>query len=363
MFYYFICPTFILCYHKNMLNRIKNKIDSQLEVFLERVNKDYSLGKLSPLISKSIKDFVLRDGKRIRPILFVIGYSSLCSRKAKNLYESALAIELLHDFMLIHDDIIDKSDTRRGKPSMHKMLEGILKKHKNIKFNGQDLAIVIGDVLYAIAIDAFLSIKEEPKRKEVALKNFIKAAICTGSGEFIELLGGIKSIDEIKKSDIYKIYDYKTAFYTFACPLSTGAILAGASQSEITKLSQYGMQVGRAFQIKDDIIGIFGDEKKIGKSTLSDLQEAKKTILIWHAYNNSKAKDKKTIKAILSKGKVTKSDLAAIQKIIIESGSLDFSRNEINKLIKNATDLIQSSKMRKNYQVFLRSYPKKSLLP
>ena len=110
--------------------------------------------------------------------MFIIGYLSFAKKAARGLYTSALSIELLHDFMLVHDDIIDKSKTRRGKPSMHKMLDNHLAKFKNIKFSGQDLGIVVGDVMYAIAINAFLAINEDFTRKQRALKRFIEADTC-----------------------------------------------------------------------------------------------------------------------------------------------------------------------------------------
>jgi geranylgeranyl diphosphate synthase type I len=339
-----------------MIYRIKNKIDQGLVRLIQNIDKLYSLSKVSPLLLKSIKEFVLRKGKRIRPILFVIGYLGFSKKEPKNLYASALSIELLHDFFLIHDDIIDKSDTRRGKPSMHKMLDNYLASHKNIKFNGQDLSIVVGDIINAMALSSFLSIKEDPQRKEKALKKLIQATIFTGCGEFIELLLGLKSIEKLTKRDIYKIYDYKTSYYTFACPLSIGAILAGTSQNQIDKLFQYGIYLGRAFQIKDDILGLFGDEAKIGKSTLSDLQEAKKTLLIWYAYNKSTMKNRALITKILLKKKVTQLDLLQMHKIIKKSGALDYAKREISRLLKKAGSIIASSKMRTKYKNLLSTY-------
>ncbi len=344
-----------------MLNEIRKKIEKELIKFIRRVDKLYCFKGLSPLLSKSIKEFTLRKGKRVRPVLFVIGYLGFCRKAAPHLYTSAISLELFHDFMLVHDDIIDKSDTRRGRPSMHAMLNSHLKRFRNIKFNGQDLTIVIGDVMYALGILAFLSIKENMERKEKALKKFIEAAVYTGSGEFIELLYGIKGIENITKSDILKIYDYKTAYYSFAIPLVTGAILAGAKDNQIKKLYEYGIFMGRAFQIKDDIIGMFGSEKKIGKPLLTDLQESKKTLMIWYGFRNSNAKDKSVIKIILSKEKVTRDDLLKMREIIISSGALKFAKNEISLLIKKAQRLISQSKMNLKYKTILNEYFKQLL--
>ncbi|MDP2044470.1 MAG: polyprenyl synthetase family protein, partial [Candidatus Omnitrophota bacterium] len=157
-----------------MFLKIKSKIEKELRAYANSLDKTYRLSSLSPLLLKSIKEFILRDGKRVRPVLFCIGYLGYAKKvTTPGLYRSALALELLHDFMLVHDDIIDKSSTRRGKPSMHALLNQHLKKYKNIKFSGADLTIVIGDVIYALALDAFCAVKENPVRKERALRKLI----------------------------------------------------------------------------------------------------------------------------------------------------------------------------------------------
>lgn len=344
-----------------MIYRIKNRIEKELHVFIDKIDGLYGLSGASPLLFRSIRGFFLRKGKRIRPILFLIGYLGFKGRQTKNLYTSALSIELLHDFLLIHDDIIDKSPLRRGRPALHEVFNAYLKKKGKAKFNGADLAIVAGDVMYAAAIHAFLSIKEDARRKEKALRKLIEAAIRTGAGEFIELLAGLKDIREINKNDIYKIYDYKTACYTFSTPLSAGAILAGAKEPRIKKLSDFGICVGRAFQINDDILDMFGEEKQTGKSTLTDLKESKKTLLIWYAYNNSSHKDKAFIRKAFSKKKAGRSDLLKIRGIIEESGALDYTRKETSRLIKTAECLLLSSGMLPEYIQALSGYYKNLL--
>ncbi len=339
-----------------MFLKIKKEIDKNLANFIAELDKEYALSSISPILFAKIKDFSLRDGKRIRPILFIIGYKGYKDKAAAGLYQSALSIELLHDFMLIHDDIIDKSQTRRGKPAMHAMFDNYLAKNKNAKFNGSDLGIVVGDIVYALAINAFLAIKEDFSRKEKALQNFVKAAIFTGSGEFIELINGIKPLHKLKKSDIYKIYDYKTAFYTFSCPLSTGAILAGTNSSEINKLNDYGKYLGRAFQIKDDILGIFAEQKKTGKSQISDLQEAKKTLLIFYAYDKASGKEQNKIKKILAKEKINKADLTQMQKIIINTNALDLAKRDIKGFVKKSQIILDRLSMKKTYKKALTKY-------
>lgn len=344
-----------------MISKIKNQIEKELHTYLLDMDREYSLSRISPVLYNNIREFISREGKRLRPVLFVIGYLGFAKKIASGLYRSAVSIELLHDFMLVHDDIIDKSNVRRGKPSMHALLNRCLIGRKNIKFTGEDLTIVAGDVMFALGMHAFLSIKEEKERKEKALKKLIEAAIYTGSGEFIELLYGIKNIDKITKEDIYKTYDYKTANYTFASPLAIGATLSGAGESQIKTLFKYGICLGRAFQIKDDIIGMFGTEKKIGKSIFTDLSEAKKTILIWHAYHNSDTAGKLAIKKIFSKKTVDKADLLKMRKIIYASGTLEYAQKEIDALINGSDILIKTLQMHPRYQKLLNAYSKELL--
>ncbi|MFH2138770.1 MAG: polyprenyl synthetase family protein [Candidatus Omnitrophota bacterium] len=343
-----------------MFNKLKNKLDSELIKFIAYTNIRYGLSGISPLLFDNMKQFILREGKRIRPILFIVGYKGFSQKNPKNLFRSALAIELLHDFLLVHDDIVDNSDLRRGKPSMHKLMEQKIKS-KKAGFSGKDLAMITGDIMYAIAIEAFLAINENPQRKEAALRKFIATACYTGCGEFIELLYSLEDISKIKKDQIYKIYDYKTAYYTFTAPLITGAILAGASKKQTDKLHKFGIALGRAFQIKDDILGIFAQEAKTGKSSLSDLQEAKKTLLIWHAYTHANTREKNQLKKILGKTKITLKDLEISRKIIINTKSLEYAKTQIRILLGQAQTTMRDLNMRPVYKKALLDYTQRIL--
>lgn len=333
-----------------MIQRIKNKIERRLFGYARNIDKEFALNKISPLLSKSIRNFLTRQGKRIRPTLFIVSYLGYTKKPARNLYACAISLELLHNFMLIHDDIIDNADLRKGLPSMHRMLDGYLKGYKKAKFKGTDLAIVIGDIVYAMAINTFLSIQENFKRKEMALKKFTEAALYTGSGEFVELLCGLKDIRKITKNDIYKIYDLKTAHYTFCSPLVIGAILAGAKSQEINKLTRYGLYLGRAFQVRDDILDMFSKESEIGKPALTDLREAKKTLLLWYAFKKTTLRNKSYIARTLSKNNVTRFDLIKIRGIVRESGALDYAKQEISFLLKQAQKISASLTMRYEYK-------------
>jgi len=336
-----------------MIKKLRRKIDQSLERFMDRIKKDYKLHLVNPILYHSIREYCLREGKRIRPLLLILSYLGYCPSNKKvtpSLYNASTCIELLHNFMLIHDDIIDRSNLRRGRPTMHKMLANIVKTKEPDKL-GSDLAIIAGDIVYALAIDAFLSIDENPIRKERALKYFVQTAAFTAMGEFIDTIHGVDKLTKVHERDVFLNYTLKTARYTFDCPLVTGAILAGAPQEDIDRLSRLGILVGQAFQIQDDIIGIFDSEKNIGKSILSDLAESKKTILVVHAFSVLKGPGRRAFLELFNKPKKAFHDLVAIRKIFIQSGSLQYSLKLINNRLQKTLDLLKSLKINDRYRL------------
>lgn len=267
----------------------------------------------------------------------------------KSLFTTSACMEFLHNFMLIHDDIIDCSDLRRGKPTMHRMLQKATPTANPQKL-GQDLSIIAGDIVYALAIDAFSSINEDPARKEKALKYFIKTAVLTAMGEFIDTLHGSKKVNEIKENDVFLNYTLKTAHYTIGCPLVVGALLAGAPPKDIARLVEFGLKIGQAFQIQDDLLGIFGSQKEIGKSILSDIAESKKTILVCHAYRTLSPQKRSLFLRYFNKNKKTYQDLITIRKIFFEAGSLHYSLKKIRTLITQARKNLNEVTMKPPYR-------------
>ena len=336
----------------NMSILLKNKINKQLNIFVKEQLNHFKLDKTDALLASGIKDFVLREGKRIRPIFFLISYLGYASNKkvSSALIKTSLSFELLHDFLLIHDDIIDNSLTRRGKPTLHKIFEKALKQTEK---TGQDLSIVAGDIVYAMAINAFLC--AEPLTKSIipALKEFLKSTILTGAGEFIDIRNGLTHIKNIQHSQIRTNYLLKTAEYTFKSPLYCGCLLAEKSVSEAKKIASYGQCLGEAFQIQDDIIGIFATSKAIGKSVLSDIIEAKKTLPMYLAYQHSSKKERLFLESCLGNSKLCYEDLLKIRKIITKTGAYEQSKKEILSLLGKANRILATSKMDNKYKDLL----------
>ena len=283
-----------------------------------------------------------------------MGYCKKNKRISPSIYNASTCIEMLHIFMLIHDDIIDRSNLRRGKPTLHKLL-GKIVKTADQKQLGYDLGIIAGDIVYALAIDAFLSIKETPKRKERALKYFIQTAAFTAMGEFIDTVYSVEKLNKVEEKDVFLNYTLKTARYTFDCPLVVGALLAGANKKDISLLSQLGILIGQAFQIQDDIIGIFGSQKNIGKSILSDLAESKKTLLVCHAYRKLHGQKQKLFMKYFNKPKKTYQDLLAVRKIFIDAGSLQYSLAEVKSRFDTTVNILKKLRMNDKYREIIKN--------
>lgn len=339
-----------------MLRQIKNRIDSEIGAYFRSLRKMYPPEILPPVLSSRIEDFIMQNGKRARPIFFILGYRGFSKKIPRGLYRCAVSVELLHNFALIHDDIIDRSDTRRNRPSLHCALDECVMKHDRARHSGKDLALVAGDILYALGMSNFLSIDAKPDRKETALKKLIEAAIYTGSGESLELLSGLKDISAISKTDIYRIYDLKTGIYSFSVPLVMGAILAGAKKTDLDRLDKYGICIGRAFQIRDDIMDIAGSDENCFRPPLADLRGSKRTILVWYAYNNADSRDREMLESIMKKENIPYCETLKIRQILIKTGAVGFAVKEIRRLIELSKDHCAASGMNRTYKNMLMSY-------
>jgi geranylgeranyl diphosphate synthase type I len=335
-----------------MVARIKNAVEKELLRYASGLKSGRGASRE---LYGNMASFVLRNGKRLRPVLFVLGYLAFARRAAKGLYRSAAGLELLHDFFLIHDDIIDDSCMRRGSHSMHRMLERYARTG-GTGFDGKGLAIAAGDAACAMALEEFFAIDEEPRRKAAALKILFQTIRCTAEGEFEELLLSGRDMARIKKSTIYRVYDLKTARYTFSSPLILGATLAGAARRDIERLAEYGIRLGRAFQIKDDLLDMFGKEEDTGKPSMTDLKESKKTLLLWHAYRSVRPAERAFMRKVLSKRGKRPCELQKMRRIAHDSGAAEICTKEIDSLLAESTRLIAPIKMRPRHKSALLEY-------
>jgi geranylgeranyl diphosphate synthase type I len=340
---------------KQILNNYKEKIDKELRFFFDKkIKKSYLISESSKEIMETLKEFNLRGGKRIRPVLTIFGYKALGGKEEKEIIRVAMAVELMEAFLLIHDDIMDQDEFRRGYLTVHKIYENRCKNqftNTDYKRFGESMAIIAGDILAMLGIEVILSSKFSDKLKLRAINKFYRVVINTCFGQTLDLRCELEK--NISEEDILRIQELKTSIYTIEGPLHIGAILAGATKNNLRLLSGYAIPLGKAFQIQDDILGMFGNEKKLGKPVGSDLREGKKTLLILKALEKSKKGQRQTILNSLGNKDLTISEIDKIRKIIIKTGALDHSKNLAKQLSIKAKNIILKSKLKKEGKDFL----------
>ncbi len=329
---------------KTELRQFRAKINRELGRYIKSLGKEYWLGRASPYVYKHFKEYSLREGKRIRSLLFIISYLGYSEKPAPDYLSSAISFELIQSFILAHDDIVDRSGSRRGKPTLHKMIEKEIR-GSDARFEGRDVAMIIGDIMFALGVKAFLSIKVDPARKEKALHHLLSSASYTGCGEINELRYGARDISGISLNDILKVYDQKTGNYTFTTPLLMGAALADTTENEKGMLSSAGKLLGCAFQLHDDMIDVFCSDNNTGKPGFTDLKESKKTFLVRLAYGNSNSKVRKEIDAMLRSQNIGKKEQVKMKQIFLKSNVKANIQAGIDGLIKKAKEVIEQLKM------------------
>ena len=327
------------------LNKFLSEFNPYFNAYFDK--KIRSVPKDLPLIKgfyKNLADFSL-GGKNLRPFLVFLGYKIAGGKDISKILPICASIELIHSFLLIHDDIIDKSDSRRGKPTMHKRYEKKYGEHY-----GVSQAILLGDIAN---LEAMKLIEDSGFGKDTKKQTLTKVLNVLFETVYGEALDVEYSYKKVSLSKILQMTTLKTAKYTFAGPLSVGAKLAGFQKSKIDALAEFGVDVGTVFQIHDDILGIFGDEKKLGKSTLSDMREGKNTILIYKARELASKKDREILNKLWGKKDARISDLKKVSEIVKKSGVLFWCDKEKQRLAKKAKGYIKNITADLHYQGIL----------
>lgn len=343
---------------EEVLIQIKKETDNNLERFFE--NKKNQLKQKEGFadvleMTEYLQKYVLNYGKRIRPILFCCGYVVYGGEKKKEILEAAISVELIHSYLLIHDDIIDRDDFRHKDLSMHKRYEKKFDEDPSIKapeHYGTSMAIIAGDLASSFGYEALTNCDFPVELKLKAIQKMNQIIEDTISGEAMDVELCIKK--DFKPEDITEMQIYKTAKYTMEGPLHLGAILAGAGENCLRLLSKFAIPLGIAFQLQDDIIGIFGDERATGKPVGADIREGKMTLLTARAIENADEEQKKFLNCILGKKDATIGEIGRVKEIIISTGSLEFSQQKIDALIEQAKQIIDKMKIKEVHKQFLR---------
>lgn len=271
-------------------SRINAFIDDQ-QTRLREVGTDFA-----PLITEAF-DF-LQGGKRLRAQFLILGYEAVRplphvdpreDAEVSRVLDAACALEFFHAAALVHDDIIDRSDSRRGRPASHRIFAHLHEQHSfrgNAEHFGMSAAILLGDLLQSWADECLqdaLDAMSDGQAARSAREHFNRMRSEVAVGQYLDVLEEqyehfTDHHTQLERST--RVLIYKSAKYSVQAPLLIGAALAGASDTQMQALANFGLPVGVAFQLRDDLLGVFGDERLTGKPAGDDLAEGKRTVLV-----------------------------------------------------------------------------------
>lgn len=300
----------------------------------------------------------LTGGKRLRARFAAAAYSCvagaidpLLDEVPNHVIDAAVALELFHAAALIHDDIIDRSDTRRGQPSTHRSFSSLHTQHgwrSNADNFGVAAAILIGDLLQSWADEVFDSALDglAPAAARSARTHFNRMRTEVAAGQYLDVLEeqmGALGLESEELERATRILVYKSAKYSVEAPLLIGAAIAGASDQQEQTFADFGLPIGVAFQLRDDVLGVFGDAEVTGKPAGDDLREGKRTVLVGLTRQHLPTSAKRVFDELLGDPHLTDEQVAMLQRTMVDSGSLASVEEMIDGNVARALDAISAS--------------------
>lgn len=276
----------------------------------------------------SLYSFAARGGKRIRPLLFCCGYLAMGGTDSQAILNASIAVELLQTGLIIHDDVIDRSTERRAGPTMHLLWQEYFREARyRARYAGEpehfglSMALLMGDIASALAYEVLIRSDFPAERKLKAVYAFSDVIYRVAFGELLDVDLGMRSLAALTEEEILKVYELKTASYTTEGPLYMGAVLGGADSRHVALLDEYAIPLGVAFQIQDDLLGMFGAREEIGKDEGADLLEAKRTPLVLAAWREARSHERAALERALQDPHQAQRDLERIRALILSTGA------------------------------------------
>ncbi|MDP9118248.1 MAG: polyprenyl synthetase family protein [Actinomycetota bacterium] len=303
-----------------------DRVDAALATFI--ASRDKSLATVGPDIAPladAARTFVLDGGKRLRPSFAYWGWrTTRCAADDDSaLVTAAASLELLHACALVHDDVMDASATRRGQPSAHLAFADM---HRRAGWTGDPevfgtaAAILLGDLLLSWADSMFAAAGLTGAAGAATRDVWDDMRELVMAGQYLDVL--VQARGEFSAEDSLRVAKFKTGKYTVEGPLHLGAAAAGAPPEVFAALSAYGLPLGEAFQLRDDVLGVFGDPARTGKPIGDDLREGKHTLLVALAMQRSSADQAALIRRDLGNRSLSPDRVAALCEVIIATGAL-----------------------------------------
>ena len=343
---------------KQFIGYVKSEIDARLEQFFdEKILRAAELDAQYKQLLIETKKQVLRGGKRLRPALAVLGYKIAGGKKIETMLDAAVALEIFHNYLLIHDDFMDKDERRHGGLNITGVYKKKLRKTvplAGIQHVADSLAIMAGDICSGLSYEVITQTDFSSERKLMAVDRLNQAVFEVAAGQQLDVIASFTK--SVSMRHILKINYYKTAGYSVIMPLQFGAILAGNGTKLHPFMEQYGEGVGIGYQLVDDVIGMFGTERVIGKPVISDLREGKQTLLYFYGMALSDAKQKATLQKAFRNPRADTAMLHSVRGILEDNGAkaktLVLAKTKADEATKMATKLTSNTELQELLMAF-----------
>jgi geranylgeranyl diphosphate synthase type I len=317
---------------------MRKDINEALTQFIQNENK--YLSKIGPElepVANGIEKFLLDGGKRLRPLFAYVGFLATGTPISVDIIRAISSLELIHACALIHDDVMDGSDTRRGAPSIHKLFEAL---HLKDNLNGSSTkfgvasAILMGDL--ALVWSAQMLHTSGIKNKDLitVLPFYDEMRVELMAGQYLDVFEQSLATQSVDRS--LKVARYKSGKYTIERPLHFGGSLGGASNELLEAFTNYGIPLGEAFQLRDDLLGVFGDPSETGKPSGDDLREGKRTALMAITMDRADTSQLKYLSKYFGDPNLSTEQIGQIQEIIVSTGAQSHIESMIEQLAQRS---------------------------
>ncbi len=316
-----------------------------------RLARDYDAvqGEVPPAVRPYVRlnrEFSLRGGKRFRALLVLAGHHLVTGKPPTPAVPAAAALEHFQSWMLVHDDIIDHAELRRGGPTVHREVARLHARARGVGSSeeyGVGVAITLGDLEEPFTLGDLLATVGPSERRLAALRELVRMTRLTAYGQLLDLRNGTLAPAAVTERDVLEVHRLKSAIYTVVSPLRLGAVLAGGSAALLDDLEAIGTDLGVAFQLRDDVLGAGFDGGQAGKSA-NDLVEGKRTLLVVRAWRDGSPAERRAIARVLGRPTATSAEVRRAREAIRSSGSLDYSEKRIAALARRGLRRLAASR-------------------
>lgn len=341
---------------KKNLRKMALEVDKSLEEYWnQQLKVDFGFEKTQKELSRKIlehaKEHNLRPAKRIRATLVYYGYllGKEKIEKNKEIWKAMEAMELVQTALLMHDDFMDEDKLRRGLPTTHEYFG------EGDRHYGESMAVNTGDLVLCLGYERMLECNLDKEKVLKATKQLMRGIAETALGQSFDV--SLPKLGDITEEKVLAVHRTKTSIYTFQNPLLVGGILGGLSSKAMEILKEYSQYAGMAFQLQDDVLGLFGETEKTGKSTNSDLLQGKSTLLISKAMELGSTEQKKSVQKAWGNKKATEKEIIMAKTAIKDSGAYEYSVKKSRELAKRAEEklvILEKQKVNQEAVTFLK---------